>query len=74
MLAPVTSHLALVYRTLGEELPTQPSAAMPNASAFVLIYAGFSMLAALAVHRLLLRERGLADNADGAGVGRAISG
>jgi hypothetical protein len=74
LLVPVTSHLALVYRTLGEALPPEPFiAAMPDGLAFVLIYAGLSVFAALAVHRLLLRERGLT-NADGAGVGKAISG
>lgn len=74
-LAPVTSHLALAYRTLGEALPPQPTlAAMPDGLAFVLIYAGLSAAAALALHRRLLREQALMRNSDGAGVGKAIIG
>ncbi|MGQ0749417.1 MAG: hypothetical protein ACT4PS_02670 [Betaproteobacteria bacterium] len=72
---PLTSHLALAYRTLGEDPPRQAAfAAMPDGLAFVLIYAGLSAGAALALHRLLLRERESANSADGASVGKAISG
>lgn len=75
LLAPVTSHLALAYRTLGEALPPEPAiAGMPDGLAFLSIYAGLSVLAALAVHRLLLRERGAMNKSDGAGVGKAIPG
>jgi hypothetical protein len=74
LLAPVTSHPALAYRTLGEALPPDPFfTPMPDGLAFVSIYAALSVLAALAVHRLLLRERGMKNNPDGAGVGKAIS-
>lgn len=75
LLAPVTSHLALAYRTLGEALPPEPAiAGMPDGLAFLLIYAGLSALTALVVHRLLLRERGAMNNSDGAGVGKVITG
>lgn len=75
LLAPVTSHLALTYRTLGEALPPEPYiAAMPDGLAFVSIYSGFSVVAALVVHRLLLRERGLTNSAGDPGVGKAVSG
>lgn len=75
LLAPVTSHLALAYRTLGEDVPPPPAiAAMPDGLAFVLIYAGLSAAAALAVHRLLLRERGVANNSGGTGIGKAFTG
>ena len=59
LLAPVTSHLALTYRALGEDLATQPQiAVMPDHVAFLVIYAILSVLAAFAVHRLLLHEGG----------------
>lgn len=75
LLAPVTSHLALAYRTLGEEFPPAPNiAAMPDGPAFVSIYAALCVIAALALHRLFLRERGLTSNGEGARVGEVISG
>ncbi|HET9664323.1 MAG TPA: hypothetical protein VFP00_08840, partial [Burkholderiales bacterium] len=75
LLAPVTSHLALAYRTLGEDVPPPPAmAAMPEGLAFVLIYAALSALAALALHRLLLREHGVTSKPDGAGIGKAFTG
>ena len=69
-LMPVTSHLALVYRTLGET--GSVNAATPDGLAFVLIYAGLSAVAALTLHRLLVREQRL-KNESGAGIGKAIS-
>jgi hypothetical protein len=74
--APVASHLALTYRALGEDVATRPAiAAMPDPVVFLVIYAGLSAAAALAVHRLLARERnGMKDLRDGAGVGEALTG
>lgn len=58
LLAPVTSHLALTYRALGEGATQPRIAGMPDHVAFLVIYAILSVLAAFAVHRLLLHERG----------------
>ena len=57
-LVPVTSHLVLSYRALGESPPA--GAAFPagtTAWVFMATYAGLGTLAALMVYRLLLRER-----------------
>jgi hypothetical protein len=74
-LAPVTSHLALTYRALGETMTTPPAAAeAPDALAFLALYAGLTALAAVAVYRLLLRERRrMADPPDRAAVGEAVT-
>ena len=76
LLAPVTSHLVLTYRALGEGVAAQPAfAAAPDRVVFLAAYAGLSVLAALAVHRLLLRERrGTTGPHDGAGIGEAVTG
>lgn len=58
LLAPVTSHVALTSRALGENMNVQPAfAAVPDHVAFLALYAGLSLLAILALQRLLLRER-----------------
>ena len=74
LLAPVTSHVVFTVHALGENRYTQPAfAAVPDHMAFMMAYAGLSLLAAFAVHRLLLRERRrMADRHDGAGVGEAV--
>lgn len=74
-LAPLTSHVAFTSRALGESMATQPAfAAVPDQVVFLAAYAGLSVLATLALHRLLLRERrGTAGPHDGAGVGEAVS-
>ena len=74
-LAPVTSHLALSYRALATTM-TAPSAVedMPDPVTFLAIYAGLSVLAGVAVYRLLLRERRrLAEPPDRAGLGEAVT-
>jgi hypothetical protein len=59
LLAPLTSHLAITYRTLGEPAAVKPAAAaMPDAAIFISIYAAAGVIAALVVHRLLWRARG----------------
>jgi len=74
-LAPATSHLALTYRTLGESVGAQPAVAtLPDHAIFLVAYSGLGLLAALGLHRLLLRERrGKADPRNGAGVGEAVT-
>jgi hypothetical protein len=57
-LAPVTSHVAFTSRALGETMALQPaSERVMDQLAFLAIYGGLGVLAALALHRLLLRER-----------------
>lgn len=75
LLAPFTSHVAFTSHALGESMNTQPAfAAVPDHVAFLAAYAGFSALAALALHRLLLRERHRAAGpGDGAGFGKAVT-
>lgn len=75
LLAPFTSHVALTSRLLDEGVNAQPAfAAVPDHAAFLAAYAGLSVLAALALNRLLLRERrGTAGPRDGAGVGEAVT-
>jgi hypothetical protein len=74
-LAPVTSHIALTSRALGENMPPQPAfLAVPDQAVFLAIYAGLSVLATVALHRLLLREwRGVAGPRDGAGIREAAA-
>jgi len=74
-LAPVTSHVALTSRTLGESMATQePFAATPDQVAFLATYAGLSALTTLALYLLLLRERrGMAGPRGGSGVGEAVT-
>jgi hypothetical protein len=74
-LAPLTSHVALTSRALGESVATPPAyAAVPDHAVFLAAYAGLSALAALALHRLLARaRRGTAGSQDGAGVGQAVA-
>ncbi len=58
LLAPVTSHLAFTYRALGENIAAQPqNALMRDHVMFFVIYTALSVLAAFAVHRLLVHER-----------------
>jgi hypothetical protein len=69
-LVPVTSHVAFTSRLLGEGAPTQPAfAAVPDHWAFMAIYAGSSLLAALALYLLL---RSLRRTAGRARVGDAV--
>jgi len=73
-LVPLTSHLWLSYHVLGENTATQSAlAAEPDTGAFLAIYAGLSVLAALVVYCLLLRERRrMGDPPDHAGFREAL--
>jgi hypothetical protein len=75
LLAPVTSHVMFTSRALGESVAPHPAfAAVPDHLVFLAVYAGLSLLAALAVHRLLARERRrTAGRHDGAGIGEAVA-
>ena len=74
LLAPVTSHVAFTSRALGEHMNTQPAfPAVSDQVVFLAVYAGCSLLAALVLHRLLLRERRRMERHDGAGVGGAVT-
>jgi hypothetical protein len=64
-LAPATSHLALSYRMLAEDSAARPATTVPEPVIFLLIYAGLGAAAALAVYRLLARERGTKDSRAG---------
>ena len=70
LLAPVTSHVALTSRVLGENVDTQPTVTgVADHVAFLLVYAGLSLLVALVLHHLLSRERRrMAVRPDGSGV------
>jgi hypothetical protein len=58
LLAPVTSHVAFTSRMLGENMgPRSALAAVPDNVAFLAAYAGLALIAALALHGLLARER-----------------
>jgi hypothetical protein len=75
-LAPFVSHVALTSRALGESAATAAAtAAAPAPVGFLAAYAGLSVLATLALHRLLLRaRRGTPDHRDRAGIGEALPG
>jgi len=75
VLAPVTSHPAFTYRTLSESVAAQPAfLAVPDRVVFLATYAGLSVLAALAVYFLLLRERrATTDHHDGTSVGEGVT-
>ncbi len=75
VLAPLASHIAFTSRALGESMAIQPAfAAVPDRVVFLAAYAGLSVLAAAALHRLLARaRRGTADPHDGAGAGEAVT-
>jgi hypothetical protein len=63
--APATSHLAFTFRTLDETAATQQAVtAAPDPAVFLATYAGLSVLAALILCRLLLRERRRAADSD----------
>lgn len=67
LLAPVTSHVAFTSRVLGEDLGRTALAAAPDNVAFLVAYVGLGVIAALALHWLLVRERlgmGAAPGAD----------
>jgi hypothetical protein len=74
-MAPVTSHLALSYRMLAKNLSVPPAVEdVPDPATFLGIYAGLCVLAGVAVHRLLLRERRrTADRPDRAGVKEVVT-
>lgn len=74
-LAPLASHIALTSRLLGESAAAQPAfAAAPDEAVFLAAYAGLSVLATIALHRLLARaRRGMADPHDGAAFGKAVA-
>jgi hypothetical protein len=74
-LAPLASHIALTSRLLGESAATQPAFAAVRAEAvFLAAYAGLSVLATIALHRLLARaQRGMAGPRDGAAFGKAVT-
>lgn len=73
--APVTSHLAFTSGALGDTMTAHPAIVeAPDPAGFLAIYAGLGVLAALAVHCLLLRERRrMADPPDRAGFGEAVT-
>jgi hypothetical protein len=74
-LAPVTSHLALSYRMLAKTM-TAPTGLedAPDPAVFLAIYVGLSVLAGVAVYRLLVRERRrLAGPPNRAGLGEAVT-
>ena len=72
--APVTSHLVFTFRMLGETTVAQPAFAAPDPAVFLAIYAGLSLLAALAVYCQLVRERRrMADPPDRAGFEEAVT-
>jgi hypothetical protein len=73
--APVTSHLAFTFGALGETVATQPAVLeSPDPAEFLAIYAVLSVVAALAVYRLLLRERRrMADAPGRAGFGEVVT-
>lgn len=75
-LAPLSSHVALTAGALGESVTAEPAiAALPDHMVFLVAYAAISALAALALHRLLARERrGTPDPRDRAGVTGAVTG
>ena len=72
-LTPLVSHVAFTSRALGESTAAPPVfAAVPDQEVFLAVYAGLGLFAALALHRLLLRERrGTAGPHDG--VGEAVT-
>jgi len=74
-LAPLTSHVAFTSRVLGESAATRPAfAAVPDEVVFLAAYAGLSVLATIALHRLLARaRRGMAGPRDGAAFGEAVT-
>jgi len=73
-LAPLASHIAFTSRALGESMAAQPaSAVVPDHLVFLAVYAGLGVLAAVALHRLLARERRGTAGHDGAGAGEAIA-
>lgn len=67
-IAPITSHLALTYHTLGES----GSAGAVDENVFLGLYAGLAAAAAVTVYLLLLRERRSASR-ERAGFGEAIT-
>ena len=75
-LAPVTSHLAFTHRELAQSAATQSAlATVPDRDVFLLTYAVLAVLAALALHRLLRRERrGTPDSRNGSGADQAVPG
>jgi hypothetical protein len=75
VLAPVTSHPAITYRALSEHLAAQPALlGVPDRVVFLTVYAGLSVLAALAVYGLLVRERrATTDRYGGARVGEGVT-
>ena len=74
-LAPVASHIAFTSRALGESTATRPEfASVPGQWVFLAAYAGSSVLATIALHRLLSRaRRGMAGPHAGAGAGEAVT-
>ena len=74
-LAPLTSHIALTSGLLGESATTQPAfAVVPDKVVFLAAYAGLSVLATIALHRLLARaRRGMAGPHGGAAFRGAVT-
>jgi hypothetical protein len=71
-LIPRLSHVAFTTRALGEPAAQPSLAAAPEHLVFLAAYAGLSVLAAAALHRLLARAR--RGTAGGAGIGEAATG
>jgi hypothetical protein len=55
--APVTSHVALTSRVLGDDRGWTAAAALPEILAFFAAYAGLALTAAIVLHWLLTRQR-----------------
>jgi hypothetical protein len=70
---PLTSHISFTSRVLAGSTVTQPgSGTVPDEWVFLAVYAGLSVLAMAALHRLLARaRRGIANPQ--AGVGEAVT-
>jgi hypothetical protein len=73
-LVPLTSHIVLTSRVLGENVAAQPTfAAVPDEAIFLAAYAGLSVLATIALQHLLARARRGMAGPRGARVGEAVT-
>lgn len=73
-LVPATSHIAFTSRALGESVAAQPEfAPVPYEWAFLAAYAGLSVIATIALHRLLARARRGMAAPHGPRVGEAVT-
>ncbi|HXV09364.1 MAG TPA: hypothetical protein VD839_01030 [Burkholderiales bacterium] len=73
-LVPLTSHIMFTSRMLGENVVAQATfPAVPDKWVFLATYAGLSVLATLALHRLLARARRGMAGPHGARLGEAVT-